>query len=244
MYIKYRHDTDSQPPENIMPLHTKWPPRKSYKTNNHCDSNVQQWQRLHTYCTLTVFTDTGSQWMKYSSSSHISLWGWRTETWANTFTPLQSVGSSSPGPTSSTRCSEQWPSGCHGEEVKANLPEEFKKLTRHEVIVDSTALLLQSETFSNSKSHCTMKALVGLALHGQSPLGPHCCAISCLLQRRGKRSEIWLLIVYIDADEFICCTDIDMTFWFNYLWYWIWHVILNLDYHWITIYQLWINMSA
>ncbi|CAB1321440.1 unnamed protein product [Coregonus sp. 'balchen'] len=60
------------------------------------------------------------------------------------------------------------------EEVKANLPMEFKIYADTHVIVDCTELrcqtpssfLLQSEMFSNYKSHCTMKALVGIAPHG------------------------------------------------------------------------------
>ncbi|CAB1336028.1 unnamed protein product [Coregonus sp. 'balchen'] len=52
------------------------------------------------------------------------------------------------------------------EEVKTNLPEEFKSYPDRQVIVDCTelrcqtqpCLLLQSEMFSIYKSHCTMKA--------------------------------------------------------------------------------------
>ncbi|XP_019212472.1 uncharacterized protein LOC102082281 isoform X4 [Oreochromis niloticus] len=59
-------------------------------------------------------------------------------------------------------------------EVQAYLPEEFKDFSDTQVILDCTELrcqtpsspLLQSETYSSYKSHCTMKALVGIAPHG------------------------------------------------------------------------------
>ncbi|XP_041667986.1 uncharacterized protein LOC121525865 [Cheilinus undulatus] len=56
-------------------------------------------------------------------------------------------------------------------EVQAHLPEEFREFPDTQVILDCTELrcqtpssLLQSEMYS--KSHCTMKALVGIAPHG------------------------------------------------------------------------------
>ncbi|CAB1340783.1 unnamed protein product [Coregonus sp. 'balchen'] len=52
-----------------------------------------------------------------------------------------------------------WANFLYTLEVKANLPEEFKSYPDTQVIVDSTSLLLQSEMFSNYKSHRTMKAL-------------------------------------------------------------------------------------
>ncbi|KAL4008194.1 hypothetical protein ACER0C_002046 [Sarotherodon galilaeus] len=59
-------------------------------------------------------------------------------------------------------------------EVQAYLPKEFKGFSDTQVILDCTELrcqtpsspLLQSETYSSYKSHCTMKALVGIAPHG------------------------------------------------------------------------------
>ncbi|XP_030577988.1 uncharacterized protein LOC115774735 [Archocentrus centrarchus] len=59
-------------------------------------------------------------------------------------------------------------------EVQAYLPEEFKDFPDTQVILDCTELrcqtpsspLLQSEMYSSYKSHCTMKALVGIAPHG------------------------------------------------------------------------------
>lgn len=59
-------------------------------------------------------------------------------------------------------------------EVQANLPEEFQDFPDTQVILDCTELrcqtpsspLLQSEMYSTYKSHCTMKALVGIAPHG------------------------------------------------------------------------------
>lgn len=60
------------------------------------------------------------------------------------------------------------------EQVRAHLPEEFHQFRDTQVILDCTeircqtpsSLLLQSEVFSNYKSHCTFKALVGMAPHG------------------------------------------------------------------------------
>lgn len=59
------------------------------------------------------------------------------------------------------------------EKVRAHLPEEFHQFRDTQVILDCTeircqtpsSLLLQSEVFSNYKSHCTFKAL-GMAPHG------------------------------------------------------------------------------
>ncbi|TRY64525.1 hypothetical protein DNTS_026788, partial [Danionella cerebrum] len=59
-------------------------------------------------------------------------------------------------------------------EIKANLPEEFSEFPDTQVILDCTELrcqtpsspLLQSEMYSNYKSHCTMKCLIGIAPHG------------------------------------------------------------------------------
>uniref|UniRef100_A0A672JYG5 THAP-type domain-containing protein n=1 Tax=Sinocyclocheilus grahami TaxID=75366 RepID=A0A672JYG5_SINGR len=60
------------------------------------------------------------------------------------------------------------------ERVREYLPEEFKNFRDTQVILDCTelrcqmpsSLLLQSEVFSNYKSHCTFKALIGMAPHG------------------------------------------------------------------------------
>ncbi len=60
------------------------------------------------------------------------------------------------------------------ERVRAYLPEEFENFRDTQVILDCTelrcqtpsSLLLQSEVFSNYKSHCTFKALIGIAPHG------------------------------------------------------------------------------
>ncbi|XP_051956678.1 uncharacterized protein LOC127625424 [Xyrauchen texanus] len=60
------------------------------------------------------------------------------------------------------------------ERVRAHLPEEFHLFRDTQVILDCTeircqtpsSLLLQSEVFSNYKSHCTFKALIGMAPHG------------------------------------------------------------------------------
>ena len=59
------------------------------------------------------------------------------------------------------------------EQVRAYLPEEFESFRGTQVILDCTelrcqtplSLLLQSEVFSNYKSHCTFKALIGMAPH-------------------------------------------------------------------------------
>ncbi|XP_026064655.1 uncharacterized protein LOC113047483 [Carassius auratus] len=59
-------------------------------------------------------------------------------------------------------------------EVKSNLPEEFTDFPDTQVIIDCTEIrcqtqsspLLQSEMYSNYKSHCTMKGLTGIAPHG------------------------------------------------------------------------------
>uniref|UniRef100_A0A8B9KJZ6 Si:ch211-262i1.5 n=1 Tax=Astyanax mexicanus TaxID=7994 RepID=A0A8B9KJZ6_ASTMX len=60
------------------------------------------------------------------------------------------------------------------EKVQAHLPEEFGNFQDTQVILDCTelhcqtpsSLLLQSEVFSNYKSHCTFKALIGMEPHG------------------------------------------------------------------------------
>ncbi|XP_032369093.1 uncharacterized protein LOC116687661 [Etheostoma spectabile] len=60
------------------------------------------------------------------------------------------------------------------EEVKAHLPNEFRDYPDTQVVIDCTelrcqtpsSLLLQSEVFSNYKSHCTFKGLIGMAPHG------------------------------------------------------------------------------
>ncbi|XP_063767448.1 uncharacterized protein LOC134883163 [Eleginops maclovinus] len=60
------------------------------------------------------------------------------------------------------------------EEIKANLPPEFKEYADTQVIVDCTelrcqtpsSLMLQSEVYSHYKSHCTFKAMIGMAPHG------------------------------------------------------------------------------
>lgn len=59
-------------------------------------------------------------------------------------------------------------------DVKSNLPEEFSDFPDTQVIIDCTEIrcqtpsspLLQSEMYSNYKSHCTMKGLIGIAPHG------------------------------------------------------------------------------
>ncbi|KAK0132973.1 hypothetical protein N1851_031663 [Merluccius polli] len=60
------------------------------------------------------------------------------------------------------------------EEIQANLPPEFKEYADTQVIVDCTelrcqtpsSLVLQSEVYSHYKSHCTFKAMIGMAPHG------------------------------------------------------------------------------
>ncbi|XP_076842458.1 uncharacterized protein LOC143487035 [Brachyhypopomus gauderio] len=60
------------------------------------------------------------------------------------------------------------------DKVQAYLPEEFGNFQDTQVILYCTelhcqtpsSLLLQSEVFSNYKSHCTFKALIGMAPHG------------------------------------------------------------------------------
>ncbi|KAJ7995587.1 hypothetical protein DPEC_G00246130 [Dallia pectoralis] len=60
------------------------------------------------------------------------------------------------------------------EEITANLPTEFKEYADTQVIVDCTelrcqtpsSLVLQSEVYSHYKSHCTFKAMIGMAPHG------------------------------------------------------------------------------
>lgn len=60
------------------------------------------------------------------------------------------------------------------EEITANLPPEFKEYADTQVIVDCTelrcqtpsSLVLQSEVYSHYKSHCTFKAMIGMAPHG------------------------------------------------------------------------------
>uniref|UniRef100_A0A3B3RDS7 Si:dkey-60a16.1 n=1 Tax=Paramormyrops kingsleyae TaxID=1676925 RepID=A0A3B3RDS7_9TELE len=60
------------------------------------------------------------------------------------------------------------------EEITANLPSEFKDYADTQVIVDCTelwcqtpsSLVLQSEVYSHYKSHCTFKAMIGMAPHG------------------------------------------------------------------------------
>ncbi|KAL0154055.1 hypothetical protein M9458_050629 [Cirrhinus mrigala] len=60
------------------------------------------------------------------------------------------------------------------EKIRKHLPAEFKDYADTTVILDCTELrcqcpsspLLQSETFSTYKSHCTLKGLLGVAPHG------------------------------------------------------------------------------
>ncbi len=60
------------------------------------------------------------------------------------------------------------------EKIRAHLPAEFKSYADTTVIMDCKELrcqylsspLLQSETFSAYKSHCTLKGLLGVAPHG------------------------------------------------------------------------------
>ncbi|KAL2098357.1 hypothetical protein ACEWY4_007564 [Coilia grayii] len=59
------------------------------------------------------------------------------------------------------------------EDVKAHLPDDFKEFSDTQIIVDCTELkcqtpsspVIQSEMYSPYKSHCTMKALIGIAPH-------------------------------------------------------------------------------
>lgn len=133
-------------------------------------------------CCLCLLRQRCNQWMSNSSSSHISLWGLRTETWANTFTsiPLQSVGSSS-GPTSYTHSSEQWTSWCHKRKWKPTFLKNLKAtqtrrslLTAQNLCQAPSSHLLRNEMFSNYKSYCKMDALVGIAPHRRLALFPHC----------------------------------------------------------------------
>ncbi|CAM4608435.1 unnamed protein product [Leuciscus chuanchicus] len=60
------------------------------------------------------------------------------------------------------------------ETVKSHMPEVFQGYSDTQIILDCTeircqtpsSLLLQSEVFSNYKSHCTCKGLIGMAPHG------------------------------------------------------------------------------
>ncbi|KAG5286446.1 hypothetical protein AALO_G00014950 [Alosa alosa] len=60
------------------------------------------------------------------------------------------------------------------DEIRRNLPADFKDYPDTTVILDCTELrcqcpsspLLQSEVFSSYKSHCTLKGLIGIAPHG------------------------------------------------------------------------------
>ena len=60
------------------------------------------------------------------------------------------------------------------ETVKSHMPEVFQGYSDTQIILDCTeiscqtpsSLLLQSEVFSNYKSHCTFKGLIGMAPHG------------------------------------------------------------------------------
>ncbi|CAB1350362.1 unnamed protein product [Coregonus sp. 'balchen'] len=60
------------------------------------------------------------------------------------------------------------------ETVKSHMPEVFQGYTDTQIILDCTeihcqtpsSLLLQSEVFSNYKSHCTFKGLIGMAPNG------------------------------------------------------------------------------
>ncbi len=60
------------------------------------------------------------------------------------------------------------------EKIQAHLPHEFRDYADTQVIIDCTelrcqtpsSLLLHSEVFSSYKSHCTFKAMVGMAPHG------------------------------------------------------------------------------
>ncbi|KAK6490659.1 hypothetical protein HHUSO_G5260, partial [Huso huso] len=60
------------------------------------------------------------------------------------------------------------------EDVKANLPNDFKNYPDTQVVIDCTELkcqtpssvLLQSEMYSNYKSHCTTKGMLGMVPHG------------------------------------------------------------------------------
>ena len=59
------------------------------------------------------------------------------------------------------------------EAVKAHIPQEYAGYSDTQVVVDCTelrcqtpsSLLLQSEVFSQYKSHCTFKAMVGMSPH-------------------------------------------------------------------------------
>lgn len=58
--------------------------------------------------------------------------------------------------------------------MKAYLADDFKEFSDTQIIVDCTELkcqtpsspVIQSEMYSSYKSHCTMKALIGIAPHG------------------------------------------------------------------------------
>ena len=60
------------------------------------------------------------------------------------------------------------------EQIREYLPSDFMDYPDTTVILDCTELrcqcpsspLLQSEVFSSYKSHCTVKRLIGIALHG------------------------------------------------------------------------------
>ncbi|KAL0968754.1 hypothetical protein UPYG_G00271260 [Umbra pygmaea] len=60
------------------------------------------------------------------------------------------------------------------EEIKADMPQVFRKYSDTQVIIDRTelkcqapsSLLLQSEMFSRYKSHTTMKGMIGIAPNG------------------------------------------------------------------------------
>ncbi|KAK7154797.1 hypothetical protein R3I93_009675 [Phoxinus phoxinus] len=52
------------------------------------------------------------------------------------------------------------------EEIRATMPSVFSKYSDTQVIIDHTELRCQSETFSQCKSHTTMKGMIGVSPHG------------------------------------------------------------------------------
>lgn len=132
----------------------KWMCRP-YKTNS-CDKNVQQWHwtnQLHIYNLRS--TETGaccSQWMSFASS-----WHWISETWANTFSsiPLQSVGSSSPGPTSYTHCLEQWPSVWHKRKWRPIYRRNLKATQTRRSLLTAPSLGVRNRPFFCCRVRCS-----------------------------------------------------------------------------------------
>ena len=103
------------------------------------------------------------------------------------------------------------------EEITANLPPGFKEYADTQVIVDCTelrcqtpsSLVLQNEVYSHYKSHCTFKAMIGMAPHGPliDPIDPaypprsswSIGAVYCCNQGTG---EWW------NASAIYCCSQV------------------------------------